>query len=180
MAIHFSTLLTAARTVSSLVDYARNGSFSDLLADCGLEAARDALTKADMAQDPTAQIWSAINHLEAAHAALEKSYKGRMNFFSSLATWTDCILQSDKDRLVLCIMAACYKIVGEDALCLRCLDKAEQAHLRDEQEPGLTLLTLGIPQMFNPRVWVLSERWEKLPKVSDQDMAQFREALTRH
>ena len=100
-------LINNIRTISLLKTYVFNGSLAEVLTDSELNAAREAMDKAKRAADKRSQIWSAVNHLEAVHARLEKEYK--KGAIISWGKYQYAERMRDKDQWVLSLMATCYR-----------------------------------------------------------------------
>lgn len=124
-----TALLRLAKSALELRRYVLEGTMADIITDSELAAAKDAFRKVPMALDAKQQVWSAINHLEAAHERLKAVYFGRgapffygdQHYFARL---------SQKDRYILCFMACCYNFPGEAALCEDALAAADAIEWR--------------------------------------------------
>jgi hypothetical protein len=113
-------LVLAAESVNTIVGVVEGGALESTLADVGLVAAKDALSKVPHAEDKRAQVWSAVNHLEEAESALRNTIKTRGNrlmFVNQLGLE----VMIEKRRYILGLMAVCYRYLGERALTERTL-----------------------------------------------------------
>ncbi len=114
--------------VSAYID---GGSFAYDLAEINLEAAQSAFQKVSDSADPGSQMWSVINHLEAAEASLVH-YTSRMLFLkSAFRSYTLDIAKSNLVRVRL-IMATCYLYLNERRNAHKVLRLAEEAAARVE------------------------------------------------
>jgi hypothetical protein len=71
-------------------------------------------------------VWSAVNHLEEADAATKlilQRWRGSIRY--TAPTRAEDLMQ--KRSYILCLLAACYKYLGEDKLTEQALDEAEAA-----------------------------------------------------
>ncbi|WP_406326802.1 hypothetical protein [Streptomyces sp. NBC_00203] len=116
-------LISALRVGQTVRGFIEGGPLTDALADLGLEAALDALGKSPDARDRRSQVWSAVNHLEAANAA----YSSVVNKRGKFLTWTapaHLELVVNRRRYILCLMAICYRYLEEEKLCHQALQHA--------------------------------------------------------
>ena len=63
-----------------LQEYVMNGDIVEVITGAELAAAREAFEKAKTAEAKRSQVWSAINHLEAAHHRLRATYHGKTSW----------------------------------------------------------------------------------------------------
>jgi hypothetical protein len=113
-------LVVAARSVNTIGSVVEGGALESTLADLGLAAAKDALSKVSYAEDKRAQVWSAVNHLEEAESALRTTIKTRGNRLM----WVNqpsLLVMIYKRQYILGLMAVCYRYLGEKALTERTL-----------------------------------------------------------
>ena len=97
--------------------------FLDAMADVGLQASQTSLARAASAREPRAYVWSAANHLEGAEAALKQRlvrWRGSIKYIAPV-TAGDTVL---KYKYVLCLLATCYRYLGEQELATRAFDEA--------------------------------------------------------
>jgi hypothetical protein len=113
-------LVLAAESVNTIVELVEGGALESTLADLGLIAAKDALSKVPHAEDKRAQVWSAVNHLEEADSVLRTTLQTRGK---RLANLNEVGLQQmiEKRRYLIGLMAVCYRYLGERALTERAL-----------------------------------------------------------
>lgn len=162
-------LLAAIKTAKALEEFIRKGELADVISDVELASAKTALEKSKIANNPNAQVWSAINHLETAHQALLKSYKGKGTFYDMMATRFKMDIAAKKDRWVLTLMAICYKFLGELELCKSAIEETKHAHTEDEVAPVISYI-LTVPQILDPRVWMLNYAGDDIPYISEDDL----------
>lgn len=124
-----TALLGFTKSLQALRIFIMEGGVVEILADTDLAAARTAFAKIRHAKNPHQQLWSSINHLEVAHERFRRIYHGKNSLFIQGSVYFERI--SHKDRFVLCLMASCYKLLGEDTLCRQSLDQA--AAIDDER-----------------------------------------------
>lgn len=168
-----SVLLSAAKDVKALYVFIMEGDVIEIIIDAELGAAKTAFFKIKHANSPDQQLWSAINHLEAAHERLRRTYHGKTAALIEGGAYLERM--ANKDRFTLCLMASCYKILGEETLCRRALDEAKQI---DEERPLSTYsnvmqvpLTLLDPRTYRELyLWLSGQRY-------NVDVGAFREAL---
>jgi hypothetical protein len=123
MAVDLIVVMRAAQSLSSFLD---GPMFLDAVADVGMHASRASLARAASARDRRAQVWSAVNHLEEADAAIRlilQRWRGSIRY--TAPTRAEDLMQ--KRSYILCLLAACYKYLGEDKLTEQALDEAEAA-----------------------------------------------------
>jgi hypothetical protein len=174
--IVLTKLFEVVSTARGLRDYILNGEMASLLGELELTAAQEALNKATLARDPESQVWSAVNHLESAHVGFRSTYKGQGRWYHSAATRCAQEVAAAKDRWVLCLMACCYKLLGEPKLCLKALELAEEAHVFGETEPVLSTFTIMF-QVWDPRLWYHSYLGNKVPHLTPTDVLNLRNRL---
>jgi len=77
-----------------------------------------------------AQVWSAVNHLEAAAVALDSKLVWNPGQNSSRAPlWNGSILAS-KRKCALALLAICYRYLGEESSYNKALEKAKARTIR--------------------------------------------------
>ena len=113
-----SNLINAIKTLNTLKSFVFSGDIAKIIIDPELLAAKEAFEKVKFASDPKQQIWSAINHLEAAHNRLKEIYS-RDSYLMDQLTFKERMVE--KDKWALCLMATCYKAVDEIDLCQKTL-----------------------------------------------------------
>jgi tetratricopeptide (TPR) repeat protein len=118
-------VITALRAARSVQQFVEAGGLEDAVASIDVKAAQEALRKVNMARDPRAQVWSAVNHLEGAEeAARRAAMNWRLHYFNELSGE----VADERHVYVLALLAICYKYLGEFQLCDDALDKARKAH----------------------------------------------------
>ena len=138
------TLIGLAQNLYKLQHAVRTGEIEEILSDSDLEAARDAFRKVSLANDRTAQIWSAVNHLESAHSKIRSAYYKKKSYVLGKAMFLDRMQK--KDRYVLCVLSICYYFLGEKKLCIQSLQLAQD--VKEE------MYGHGIWQeIIDPRLW---------------------------
>jgi hypothetical protein len=146
--------IKAAKTLSSFVE---GGALGEALSDAGLRAAHDALEKVPDAMADGQQVWSAINHLEFADAALAQLFarRGEALLWSRRIRFWELV---GKRRYILCLMAVCYRYVGEEKLARRALwtslHDEEWGTVPEEEGSVPRVLGLWAVQLANPLSWV--------------------------
>lgn len=121
-------IVQAARSYESLKKYVESGELARTLGtigDVASDAATEALTSARFASRPTEETGRAITHLQLAHKAFERKWKG--DGYSSYAEQMEA---AAKDREMLVLMALAYQYVGDRALALRTLELVESFEAR--------------------------------------------------
>jgi len=108
-------LLTAVQGARAIANFVEGGPLANALADLGIAAARSAMSKALYAEDKRAQVWSAVNHLEQAEAALDSTLK-KYGGVLMATRFTKAASLENKHRYVLALMAICYRYLGEKDL----------------------------------------------------------------
>jgi hypothetical protein len=114
-------LVSALKSARSLRNFIEDGGLEQAVGSIDVSAAVDAIRKMHTAKDPRAQIWSAVNHLEGAEQAYRKAAnRWQLRYFNSY----ESTFMFGKVRYVLCLQGACYRYLGEDALCRAALYRA--------------------------------------------------------
>jgi hypothetical protein len=114
-------VIASLKAANSIKKFVEGGGLAIALADIGLGAARDALIKVDAAKQPSAQVWSAINHLEGAEAALSQTFRRR-----KYLRWIDINGLGnifERRQIIGCLMAICYAYLGERQLAEEIFDR---------------------------------------------------------
>jgi hypothetical protein len=138
-------LIALIKSAERLRQAVTTGEIAEIISDAELEAARQALLKVNVAVEPKQQIWSAINHLEAAHERLKRIYSSKWGILTSKRL--QMLRMLEKDRFVLCLMASCYFVLDEMTLCRKALDEAEEADVGGADAGGHPL------ELLDPRLW---------------------------
>jgi hypothetical protein len=123
--------LKISKGLMSLYDYIEERGLEIDLAHLQARAAKEALTKAQIALDQRSQLWSVINHLESAEVALESYVSRGLLLKASLRPATLDVAKSDL-VYIRTIMSVCYIYLGEKNLALRTLDKLDESISRIE------------------------------------------------
>lgn len=113
-------LVATVKTARSIANAVEGGAVENTFANLGLQAAKDALSKVSYAQAKSKQVWSAVNNLEAAEAALKDTIQNRGTrlLYSNVNALFNAIF---KRAYILGLMAVCYRYLGERALTERTL-----------------------------------------------------------
>ncbi|MEU6680268.1 hypothetical protein [Streptomyces sp. NPDC046925] len=107
---------------SKLKRYVENGNMARTLGTFGhseMKAARDALSKTEMAVNPSGQLWSAVSHLESAHSAYQDVYS-----YDEYATLPAVVGALKGDVMACCLMASSYVYLREFELSKRAIREA--------------------------------------------------------
>jgi len=158
-------IVVAAKAAGTVVRFVEGGPLAEALAELNVKAALSALNKAKTAEDRRAQVWSAVNHLEGAQAALDSKIfgaRGKAQLAFRVANW---YMLMNKRKYVLALMSICYRYLGEETLAQQALEL-----VRAETEPydvagwGIYLLghTAAVINVIGTVRWELDE--EKYPK----------------
>jgi hypothetical protein len=113
------SLAIVVKASGTAVRFVEGGPLAEALAELNLTAARTALLKAYNAVDKRAQVWSAVNHLEGAVAALDSKLRGgrgKAQYFIRPNNWS---LLTTKRSYTLALMAICYRYLNEEELAQR-------------------------------------------------------------
>jgi hypothetical protein len=155
-------VLAVLKGAKALADFVEGGPLANALADVGLQAAGDALRKVPHARAADAQVWSAVNHLEEALAAVEGIFarRGRLLVLGRMVH-ADNLLE--KRDYILSLMAVCYRYLGEDELARQSfvraralppgypnLDKLEAAI----DANSAAMIAAGVAMFGNPMTWI--------------------------
>jgi hypothetical protein len=180
--LDFLVLKSAVSNYSSLLKFVDGRGLVQMfsaIGDTHYQAAKDALYKRENAKDKKAPVNSAITHLEAAHAAYAKIYKGE-RYFRAIS-WR---LAGYKDVWTLSLMATCYMYIHELDLAKDTVSSAEYV-LKHINNPPQTIVktTRGdrsqesweVPtSLINPFEWVQatksSDYW-----IGEERSKKFRE-----
>jgi len=167
------SIAIAVKTAGSAVRFVEGGPLAEALAQLNMSAAISALTKAGGAVDKISQVWSAVNHLEAAQAALDSKLQGPRGTAQVVLRANNYALLSAKRAYVLALMGICYLYLGEEQLAqdVIALGRASSesaywpAHIH-----WLPKLTGAVIAIANPIDTVRQEEGEEKYKV---DWARF-------
>jgi hypothetical protein len=146
-ASELGNLLGAAANVQSIVEFITGGQFVKTLQAVGYAeytAAIDALLKLPYAKDSRSVVWSAVNHLESAHAMFRRLYK-EAGFIREALDGTGLNEPMLKDVLTLSLMSICYRYLGEKELMLRAIDEGFKALRYSDDIGGHDVLNLISP-----------------------------------
>jgi hypothetical protein len=153
--------LKAARTIGAFVE---TGQLEAALSDIGMAAAVNALQKVPHADQRNMPVWSAVNHLEGAEAALVAALRRR----AKLIFWANPLrgeVLDEKRKYVLCLMAICYRYLREEQLALQALERAGEEVNEDpfDMANERLLNTWGFLLLVNPLTYIgLARRGELL------------------
>jgi hypothetical protein len=156
--------MASLKAVKTIADFVETGQLEEALSDIGMAAAVNALQKVPHTDQPGMQVWSAVNHLEGAEAALTAALRRR----AKLMFWANPLRQDDleeKRRYVLCLMAICYRYLRQEQLALQALERVfEDVFEAPFDEDNETLLwTWGFLLVANPLTWIgLARRGNQL------------------
>ncbi len=133
-------------------DFVEGGQLAAAMADAGLQAGVDALKTLPMVNDKQAQVWSAVNHLQFAEGAVRQSITTRTSLKQHARRLAMGALV-DRREYVLCLLAVCYRYLGEPTLFEQAMRQARTAReVLDMSEARLT--ATGLLNMANPVTWV--------------------------
>lgn len=186
----FSVLLTAAKTAKTLQSFIDSGGMAVLLAEIHIDAARNSLSKATLANDKRGQVFNAVGQLEVAYCALEiavKSYTG-IQYLSPPAL--SKVMEAEKQaRYVLCIMACCYKYLNEERLCRAHIEKAlNSPKLKGNPAVELPSMIAGSFMGFLKLIYLVGrdtitgrkDEEPSIQEISDEDVKELGAALLAH
>jgi hypothetical protein len=131
-----------------------------------LEAAKESARKSREAVSKKDQIWSTVNHLEMAHAAFSKSHSSVARKYFSFPRWARAV---DKDFDTLCLMAICYRYLGERKLMLDTMEKAREVYTHSDSLWKLPVL-IGT-NILNP-INTIDAAIEKFNEPGEQEQAR--------
>lgn len=173
MADFIETLLKNIATVKRLKDYVLNGEIVEVMTDAELSAAREAMEKASTAVDKRAQVWSAINHLEAAHHRLKRLYHGKTSYSPPTDLYRMRIVY--KDQCILCLMAVCYRALDEVELCRRTLTDSKDAPRKTTFHMGRGHALYILHPRFIPEATIALVNWFQGTSIPDEglDVSRF-------
>jgi hypothetical protein len=113
-------LFATAGSARAIAKFVEGGGLSNAVADLGIEAAEDALSKVNHADDKRSQVWSAVNHLESAQVAAKDAFqRGKMVLFYLRSLKGMEVLT--KRAYIFGLQAICYRYLGEKELMDRAL-----------------------------------------------------------
>lgn len=160
MAVELKILVNAAINLETLRKFVLEGNLHEMIADADLMAARDALEKRKLANNPDDQIKSAINHMESAIGNYKQILKKEVTIFSSLYKFRLLHDISNKCVLTFCLMAICCKLVGEEELCIKAFEHAKEylngpikTSAAKKFHSTIFWPLAIVPQLLDPRVW---------------------------
>lgn len=160
-------LVETLRNSGSLTRFLEGDSFVQLLAKVGVKAALNAFGKVEYVKDKKSQMWSVINHLEDAEAAIPSDiHKTSKN----LKEWFIPIRADNRigqKKYIQCVMALCYLYLDDQPAARNMLMKAKREGWYGDRVDGKTnkleemvdnSLILGIAQVvtqvINPLTWI--------------------------
>jgi len=160
-------LILAAKAAQTAVRFVEGGPLAAALAELNLNAALNAMQKSGRAVDQRAQVWSAVNHLEGAEAALGSKLKrwGGIPFAGVRASRYERTLE--EYRYICGLLAICYRYLGEETLAQESLSEAVNPTISSRAAriallPGYMLASaslVGLPGMFLPNRYEVD--WSK-------------------
>jgi hypothetical protein len=185
--IGFSVFRDAAENLATIKRFVETGQGERLLSEFGeveLEAAKLALSSANIARNPAQEVQGAVTHLQSAHVALKRTYSTK-----KFITLPDEAKAANTDIWVCCLMAVCYRYLGEDQLVQSCLDMAQQA-MRVVHVPvfgkGGVIMRMTTIKYYKQAgaVWLRPAHHAKgivnsLFYVSKRQLKSFRSAMTK-
>ncbi|GAA1839500.1 hypothetical protein GCM10009836_18320 [Pseudonocardia ailaonensis] len=146
-------LLAALKTARSLAAFVEGGALEEALAQVSVGAAVDAMEKSRIARDPRAQVWSAVTHLETAWEAHRRIL---VRPLSKHLAWTRHRRIWGEFDHVTCLMAVCYRYLGEIELSEQCFTRWE-ALMGDHYDPRY--LFQGPGSLRGTRRWAGRAGW---------------------
>jgi hypothetical protein len=146
--------IKAARTA---VRFVEGGPLGEALAELDLQAARSALEKAPDARDRRAQVWSAVNHLEGAQAAIESKLVGRRGAAHFAVRGGNFLRLAIRRGQILALMAVCYVYLGENELARQAVQQGRR-NLVLEVPVGVRFVALGTGLVAGGPDWIRFEK----------------------
>lgn len=160
-------LVAAAENAASVRAFIEGAEFQEMLAAIGgveLDAARDALKKRKHARDPRQQVWSAVNHLETAHVAFRRGCQSKTRKYLAGTRWSRAC---DLDVITLCLMALCYRYLGEAELMHRAISDAWKAYNIQHDAHPATIFVQVASTFVNPVTYAVDMYFTKeLPHLN--------------
>ncbi|WP_305786708.1 hypothetical protein [Symbioplanes lichenis] len=129
-------LLASVKAAGTVVRFVEGGPLAEALAEINVEAALGALGKAAGARDRQAQVWSAVNHLEGAEAALRRKVTGSGGRRQFVLRARNYVMLEQRYLRILALLAICYRYLNEEDLAL---SYAERLRSQDETSGALSL-----------------------------------------
>jgi hypothetical protein len=174
-------LVATVKTARSIANAIEGGAIESTFADLGLRAAKDALSKVLYAEDKSQQVWSAVNHLEAAEAALRDTLqkRGKRLLYSNMGALWEAI---DKRRYILGLMAVCYRYLGERALTERTLSMIPHADEGYQAISDRRWVPPALANLVSPSMWtdVGKDMWRsEAAERTARRMGASQEAVAR-
>ncbi len=145
-------LITSLTLVKRLSDFVEGGQLSAAMADAGIQAGVDALKTLPEVNDKRAQVWSAVNHLQYAEAALHAAITTNTGA-KKLLRPLNLFALVDRREYLLCLLAACYRYLGEPILFEETLDQAESARAILNTSQAV-MVPSAVFSMVNPATYV--------------------------
>jgi hypothetical protein len=137
-------LVASVKLAQTAARFVEGGPLEEALAELDMTAAHAALLKAGDARDTRAQVWSAVNHLEGAQAAIDSKLRRRGSFIAAARVHRYEFLV-DKLRYVEGLMAVCYRYLGEERLAQQALGRVRFPQLKMGPMVAGGLLSLVSP-----------------------------------
>jgi hypothetical protein len=151
----------SARTIANFVEV---GGLSNTVAELGIQAAEDALSKVHHAEDKRSQVWSAVNHLEAAQVAVRDTLRRNDTvLFHLLPIKHDELRQ--KRAYIFGLQAICYRYLGEKELTDRALSAIDHIYadifnVEGSADKKRWQTIRNVALLYSPLSWVDLERAE--------------------
>lgn len=142
-------LVASVGIARTALNFVEGGPLEAALAELNMSAAVAALQKTRQANDKRAQVWSAVNHLEGAQAAIESKLqrRGRLMVVARYHRWEFLV---NKHRYILALMALCYRYLGEERLAQQAFTQAKDYFTYVDKTPAYAHITGVLVSMVSP------------------------------
>ena len=124
-------VVATVKAAGTVVRFIEGGPLAEGLAELNIAAAATDLDKARTARDKRAQVWSAVNHLESAEAALSSTVVGRPGQVQFALRMVNVNLLKRKLDYTRALMAVCYRYLGEEELARQAIERGRHRHHDD-------------------------------------------------
>lgn len=171
-----TSFVKAAQSVRTFIAWLNGGGAARILADIELEAAAAAFRNLNLTLDAKAQLWNAINHLETAYYASYSQLKdgGHSLKYAFLLHRRNLSELRSRCELLVCLLAVCYKLLGEEQLVVKQLEELHKlSGLSDPQNGAADLLMVltAFPQLVfmvgarAPRVYITRDQRDEIEQL---------------
>jgi hypothetical protein len=120
-------IVVALKSAGTVKTFIETGQLEEAIGSVNLTAALKSTRKLPLARDPRGQVWSSINHLEAAEEAFRRVERRESIAWVNARRYASACFSR---VYAFCLLAVCYRYVGENELSRQSLDAAVELYDR--------------------------------------------------